>query len=46
MGSDVMTMIFITLIIPPNLEASQWDQLINCYLHTWTSTLTFENEEK
>ena len=45
-GSDIMTMIFITLIMPPNLEASHWHQVINYYPHTLTSTLTFENEDR
>lgn len=41
-----MTMIFIPLIIPPNLETSQWHQVINYYLHTLTSPLTFEKENR
>lgn len=39
-------MIFITLIIPSNLEAWLWHQVINNYLHALTSTLTLEKEKR
>lgn len=43
---SAMTTIFSTLIIPSNLETSQWPRVINNYLYTLTSQLTFENDRK